>query len=149
MLIDAPRTPARAVALLGAGLLLGVSFIATPVKFGADVPLPQLVDIGRVTLRFFGWIEWGVVLALGIAAIRRPTPGLVAVIVALGVLLLVQQLGLRPVLDERVEQHLRGTPPAATWHHHVYVALEVVELALLLGLALVPGRGARAAAGPT
>ena len=53
------------------GLLVGVSFIATPVKFAAPtLELGPALDVGRVTFALFSKIEWGVagILALVVIA---------------------------------------------------------------------------------
>lgn len=47
-----------AVALLWTGLLLGVSFLATPVKFMApSLTLPVALDVGRQTFMALNWLE--------------------------------------------------------------------------------------------
>ena len=47
------------------GLLIGVSFIATPVKFSAPtLALEPALDVGRVTFDLFSKVEWGVATLL-------------------------------------------------------------------------------------
>ena len=58
------------VPVLWLGLLIGVSFIATPAKFvAASLTLPVAVDVGRVTFAFFNEIEWGMFALLVIAIV--------------------------------------------------------------------------------
>src|SRR5690606_30735313 len=46
------------LAVLWTGLLLGVSFLATPVKFLApSLSLPVALDVGRQTFMVFNWVE--------------------------------------------------------------------------------------------
>ncbi len=48
-----------ALALLWIGLLIGVSFLATPAKFlAASLTLPVALDVGRHTFAIFNRVEW-------------------------------------------------------------------------------------------
>jgi hypothetical protein len=50
-----------------AGLLLGVSFVATPAKFLApSLPMTQALDVGRWTFHVLAWTEWGFVVATAV-----------------------------------------------------------------------------------
>ena len=56
-----------ALLFIWAGLLLGVSFIATPAKFLApSLPMAQALDVGRWTFHVLGLIEWGFVAVVGL-----------------------------------------------------------------------------------
>ena len=127
------------------GLLIGVSFIATPVKFAAPtLELGPALDVGRVTFGLFSRIEWGVaaVLVLAVAfAKAAQVRGLMAG--ALAIMLAVQALWLLPVLDARVAAVIAGEPLPPSWHHTAYAGLEVAKAALLLALAVAGLRRAR------
>ena len=123
-----------ALIMLWAGVLIGVSFLAAPAKFGAPgLSLPMAMEIGR---REFGALNLTEIalaaLTLALAAYVRPERaiwlglGLAALIVAL------QWLWLLPLLDARAELIIQGgTPEPAPWHG-LYIAAEVLKLLALL-----------------
>ena len=128
------RCALGALIMLWAGVVIGVSFLAAPAKFGAPgLSLPVAMEVGR---REFGALNLAeLVLAavtLALAAYARPERviwlglGLAAVIVVL------QWLWLLPVLDARAELIIQGeTPQPAPWHA-LYIGAEVVKLLALL-----------------
>jgi len=125
------------VSLVWVGLLLGVSFLATPVKFRAEsLTVPVALDVGRVTFRLFGRVELLLSILLVVATLSVQggaiaTNSLILVGLALGVVL-AQTLWVRPLLDERVELVLQGETPQRSSLHKLYVVLEVGKLALLV-----------------
>jgi hypothetical protein len=124
------------VPTLWLGVLIGISFIATPVKFRApSLTRPAALDVGRVTFRFFSRLEWffaalllGVDAATKGASWRVPLAGLIAGVVVL------QSAWLLPALDRRVAVIVAGgtLPPSHT--HRTYGALEGAKLLALLAL---------------
>ena len=109
------RLAVTLLAWLWAGLVLGVSFVATPVKFLApSLSLADALAVGRVTFEALKWIECVAVVALAatiwIANRRRRELALFAVIV---VILLCQYIWMLPVLDARVQTIIDGQDPAA------------------------------------
>jgi len=53
------------ILILWSGLILGVSFIATPVKFMAqNLTMPVAMEIGKVTFRLFNKLEWGICIII-------------------------------------------------------------------------------------
>jgi len=99
-------------ALVWAGMVLGVSFLATPVKFLApSLPRPVALDVGRHTFRTFGWVETTLAPLLGLSAAVPAQQRLLAL--APGLIVLAQALWLRPQLDARARQVVDGgeTPP--------------------------------------
>jgi hypothetical protein len=125
------------VATLTAGSVIGISFVAQPLKFRADdVPLAHLVRAGSAISHGSHALQGVVLCALVALALLRPaaTRGALGwLIAALGSLLL--QSALMPAFDRRVEALAAGQPagPAAGLHL-AYVALELVKLASLLRL---------------
>jgi hypothetical protein len=120
--------------LLWAGMTLGVSFLAAPVKFRTPtLTRPVALDVGRHVFRVFNRVElgWGVLVVVAIAAARpRPlvwVPSLTAVLI-LGA----QTAWLRPRLNRRVATILAGLPTARDRLHVAYVALEAVKVAALV-----------------
>lgn len=128
------------VTLLWAGALIGVSWIATPVKFAApSLTLPVALDVGRVTFHLFNRIEWGLaVLLLIVTFIHRTRGGLsLLAAVVIGILVLLQAVWLLPLLDERVAIVIAGGTPPASSLHLWYIVIEAVKLVLLLAIGLI------------
>ncbi len=128
---------APAVALLWAGLLLGVSFLATPIKFTAQsLTLPVALDVGRATFHLLVKIEWVALAVLVVTAVSARLPlWHFAPIALIAACLLAQTLGLLPPLDARVTAIIAGEAVPRNSLHIAYVALEILKLMLLLGFA--------------
>ena len=128
-----------------AGMLIGVSLIATPVKFTApSLEFGPALDVGRVTFTLFSRIEWGAAAALVLAVMLARFPAwAVAVASALVACLIAQGAWLLPVLSDRVAAVLAGAPEPASAHHTVYGALEAVKLLLLATFTVVGFRKLR------
>lgn len=122
-----------AVATLWLGLLIGVSFIATPVKFAAPtLSLPVALDVGRVTFAMFAKVEWvAATLLLGGAIINSPGPVIRGAALLAGLVVAIQAVWLLPVLDARIEAVIAGAPEPPSQHHTIYIALEVIKGAAL------------------
>lgn len=133
---------AAVIALIWLGMLLGVSFLATPVKFVVqDLSLPVALQVGQATFALFARIEWLLAIALLIAAALRWRSRRVVLALALAVsaAVLFQSAWLLPSLDVRVGMIVAGDTPPASSHHTLYAGLEAVKallLALLAALAL-------------
>jgi hypothetical protein len=125
-------------ALLWAGMVIGVSGLATPAKFSAQsLSLPVALDVGRVTFHLFSRIEWGLAAILILAALTANLPcllllpiGFVAVVVAL------QAIWLLPALDAAVAITITGGTPPASAHHIWYIVTEAAKLVALLAIGL-------------
>lgn len=120
------------------GLLLGVSFVATPVKFRApSLDLPVALDVGRVTFALFSKVELGLclILVLCMPFLRIGFVGALAVALVV-VIVLAQAFWLLPLLDARVGEIIAGATVPATSDHRWYVVGEAVKTAVLLGLAV-------------
>lgn len=131
-----------------AGIVTGVSLLATPVKFQAQsLSMPVALEIGRYTFRLLGHVElcfWiATVIAACIARARRPTLILLG-LVTLEVVL--QRYWLLPALDNRVSQILAGGPVSFVTGHWVYAFLEVAKVILLITAAIVEYRSHPSAA---
>ena len=127
------------LALVWAGMVLGVSFLATPAKFLApSLPHPVALDVGRHTFRTFGRVEAALAALLELRAAGSKSRRLFAL--APGLVVLAQTLWLRPRLDARTRQVIAGKelPPADL--HLAYVASEAIKLAALLALGLTASR---------
>ena len=131
------------LAWLWAGLVLGVSFVATPVKFLApSLSLADALAVGRVTFEALKWIECVAIIGLAVL-VWRAMPGrrefaLLGITVAI---LLCQYLWMLPVLDARVQTIIDGQdlPPSSL--HWIYTALEFGKMVLLVVIGLTAYRG--------
>lgn len=134
------------VTLFWLGLLCGVSFLATPVKFQApSLDLPTALEVGHVTFALLAKVEWLMVIllagALALGSLTRPR-----LLLATAVLVVValQSLWLLPILDARIEAIVAGNPLEPTYHHILYAVTEVAKAVLLfvLGVLGLAGLGA-------
>jgi hypothetical protein len=128
-----------AVLFVWGGLLLGVSFVATPAKFLApSLPTAQALDVGRWTFHVLAWIEWGFVATVALLLVigrlfDSARIGLAAgLIIVVAIVLGAETFVIRPHLDARVLRIMAGeSVPPSNWHN-AYVALEALRLALIL-----------------
>lgn len=127
------------VALAWLGMLVGVSFLATPVKFLApSLELPVALDVGRVTFAAFSKAEWGLSLFLVIATFIPKAPRGEVLLTAVAVLIVgVQALWLLPALDARVAAVIAGSPLEPSAHHAAYAVLEAAKAFALIAVALI------------
>lgn len=126
-----------AVALFWLGMLVGVSFLATPVKFAApSLSLPTALEVGRVTFALFSKVEWAL-YALLVGATFMTARWSIGVregaLACLLLILAIQTFWLLPTLDAQVGRIMAGDTIPSTGHHHLYIALEVAK-GLLLGV---------------
>ncbi len=127
---------------LWAGIIIGVSLIATPVKFQApSLSMHTGLEIGRYTFRLLGRVELCLLIATiataGIAQLRWSTIVLIALVVV-GILL--QRCWLLPLLDNKVGQILAGGAPSFSIQHGIYGALEAAKAVLLIAGAVMEYR---------
>ena len=127
----------RFIACVWFGLVLGVSFLATPIKFRAkSLTRPVALDVGRTTFHAFGKLEWALSVALVVITIRvrsslEPVDWLLIALVL--VIVVGQTLWLIPRLDVRVEAVIAGEELPRSHLHSVYAGAEFAKaLALLL-----------------
>ena len=135
---DRTRLALTLLAWLWAGLVLGVSFVATPVKFLApSLSLADALAVGRVTFTALQWIECAAVVALAVL-VWIPTPRrrpllLLGVIVAI---LVCQYAWMLPILDARAQAIIDGQHLSPSFLHWIYTAFEFVKVALLVVIGL-------------
>ncbi len=133
------------IAAIWLGMLIGVSFIATPVKFqAAGLDLPTALDVGRLTFGTFSRVEWGLAVGLAVTVwVSRPARWRQILTAAVIVSLALQAVWLLPALTARVETIMSGKMPDASFHHFLYAGIEAAKALglLVLGLpAREPGR---------
>lgn len=135
------------------GMLIGVSFLATPVKFQApSLDLPTALEVGRVTFALFNRVEWiaAALLAGAVLLAGERRLVLIAAVVLIAALAL-QTFWVLPDLDARIGMVIAGTTPPPSHQHLLYVALEagktIMLAALAAGLVLRAGRARARAEG--
>ena len=144
-----PRTGLRSLAVilaaLYAGLILGVSFIATPAKFAAQsLSLAVGLDVGQAIFHGLAIAEWvlgGLLLIISLFA--RVTPLMLTFLGVVIVMRLLEDLWLLPVLDQRVAVVIAGGNNPASPHHGIYAAFDVSKFLLLLLFAWLGTRRAK------
>lgn len=132
----------RLIAYMWLGMVLGVSFLATPIKFTAkSLTMPVALDVGRATFHAFGKVEWLLSIAMIVGAIRiGQGDGLDAIdytlIAAVLIIVAAQQLWLIPRLDLRVAAIIAGETLPPSPLHKIYAGSEFGKglLLLLVGL---------------
>jgi hypothetical protein len=132
------------VSAIAAGLLFGLSFVATPAKFlAANVPLDQLLAVGRVTFRASAAVEALLLLVLLIVApkgLRRWPLAIAAVLAA-------QHWLLMPELDARALAVMAGEVLPPTPLHAIWIAGDLLRIGaygVLCAVALRACTGRRA-----
>lgn len=122
------------ILILWAGLVLGVSFIATPVKFMAkSLSMPTALDVGRVTFHAFNKVEWVFfAITLLIALFNTKSLGHLLCLAALGALLCFETFYLLKELDIRVMRIIAGEAVKPRMVHWLYVAADALKVIMLL-----------------
>jgi hypothetical protein len=130
---------AVAVPFVWFGMVLAISGLETPLKFRAPGITRALgLGIGRLVFRALNMAELVLLVMLSVA-LAGSSAGRTAVALDafLWLALLVQVLGLRPLLDRRARLILDGVTPPPSSLHHAYIGLEAVKLFALPTLGVV------------
>lgn len=123
--------------LIWAGLVLGVSFIATPVKFQApNLTMPVALEVGKATFHLLNVIEWAILFLIIISAYVSSISLNKWIVVALLFSLVgLQTFWLLPQLDIRTDLLITGGQASPGHYHWIYIIVEILKLALLLVMA--------------
>ena len=124
------------VTLLWAGIILGVSFLATPAKFLApNLELGVALEVGNRTFMILQKVNL-VCLALVVAFVVVMRRHLVLISVSIGLIGLeaLQDLWLQPSLHERTLMIIAGEVPSPSSLHEVYALIEAVKALALLAM---------------
>ncbi len=126
------------VILLWAGMILGISFLESWVKFKAKLlTKPVGLDVGRTVFSAFHIAQW--VLFLLIMSMMLFTWFSISnwlLIVGIGLILIVQTLWLHPQLKHRINMIIAGQIPKPSALHGIYTVLELIKLLLLVGFSI-------------
>jgi len=124
------------VCFMWAGMTVGISMIATPVRFTAvSISRPVALDVGRVVFAALNKAELlALVLLLIIVRVSGRSRELWAWCGILILIVLAQGAWLIPELAARTDIIMAGgeLPPSAA--HAIYLSLELVKIGLLLFL---------------
>jgi hypothetical protein len=133
---------AAAVAILWLGVVIGVAFLATPVKFSApSLDLPTALEVGRVTFRLLARVEW-VLAALLVSVVVLSQKSLPwSALVAFGVLVL-ETAWLLPALGARTDAIRAGVAVPPSHLHTVFIGLELAKCGALAHTAFALARAA-------
>lgn len=117
------------------GLVLGLSFIETPLKFLAPgITVPLGLGIGRLVFWALAIAGAALLIVMTLLAIARPrvrrADGIV--LAGLWVILAVQSLAIRPALSARSDIIIAGGDPGPSSLHYLYIATDVVIVVLLV-----------------
>ncbi|MGE3148261.1 MAG: DUF4149 domain-containing protein [Pseudorhodoplanes sp.] len=136
------------VAAIWFGMLIGVSFLATPAKFLAtSLTMPVALDIGHHTFAIFNKVEWllAIVLLLTVLAGHRTWLGMGLALLAI-LLVAAETFWLLPLLDQRVAVIIAGQQPPPSELHNLYVACETAKSLVLILVIVIAARRLAASA---
>ena len=120
------------------GMTVGVSMIATPIRFtAASITRPVALDVGRVVFAALNKAELlALLLLLVIVRVSDRTRELWAWCSILILIVLAQGAWLIPELAARTDIILGGGEPPPSYAHAVYSSLELAKIGLLLFLGI-------------
>jgi len=124
------------ICFLWVGMTIGVSMIATPVRFTATTITREIaLDVGRVVFAALNKAEL-VALVIFLIVIRASDRtakywGFAAI---LALIVIAQSQWLTPELAERTQMIINGIEPPASYAHAIYSSLELIKIGLLLYL---------------
>lgn len=116
------------------GMTVGVTLIATPVRFTAgSITRPVALDVGRVVFSALNKAELlALVLLLVVVRVSGRSASLWASSAVLALIVLAQGTWLIPELAARTDIILAGGEPPPSSAHAIYSTLELIKIGLLL-----------------
>ncbi len=126
------RNPAW-ISFLWLGMTLGVSLLATPVRFTArTITRPVALDVGRVVFAALNKAEFiALIIMLIIVRVSTSARRLWVPVFLLALILIAQSAWLLPELASRTNMIIAGTEPPPSIAHAAYSVLEITKLVLL------------------
>jgi hypothetical protein len=123
------------------GMVVGVSAVATPVKFRArGLARSTALEIGKVTFALFGRIEiaFSLLATLCTVGLKASAVPFTVALACLGIVAC-QNFWILPILADRVDDTSRGgnSPPSAA--HRLYAGFEGLKILLLALGIFLPG----------
>lgn len=122
------------VCFLWVGMTVGISLIATPVRFtAASITRPVALDVGRVVFTALNKAEIvALILLLLVVRIAGLSRKWWAVCALLALIVIAQGVWLIPELAARTDIIMSGGEPPPSYAHAAYSSLELIKIGLLL-----------------
>ena len=140
------------VCFLWVGMTIGISMIATPVRFTAQTITREIaLDVGRVVFAALNKAELvALVVLLVVVRVSGSAAKYWAFCSVLALIVLAQSVCLMPELAERTQMIINGIEPPKSYAHAIYSSLELVKIGLLfyLGFYSLGHRPSGSGAGP-
>lgn len=137
------------------GVIIAIDLVEAPLKFQAPgITIPLGLGIGRLVFTGMNLIEALLAVLLAAALLRGPRPTRAATVTAgaIGALLLVKTLVIRPLLAAHTDAVLAGASGGGSMAHVGYIAIDAALFATLAVFIALQARGVRlepaAPAGP-
>ena len=124
------------ICFVWAGMTVGISMIATPVRFTVEsITRPVALDVGRVVFAALNKAELlALVLLLVVVRVSGRSREMWAWCAVLIIIVLAQGAWLIPELAARTDIIMSGGEPPPSSAHAIYSALELIKIGLLLFL---------------
>lgn len=135
-----------ALTALWLGMVVAISFLETPLKFRAPGVTTRIgLGIGRLVFRALNVVESLLLLGIVVTVANFGMLDLLMgqesfyglLLLAVGVMLLVQLIVIRPLLNRRTAAVLAGESPGGSKTHLVYIATELVKVVALVWAVLL------------
>lgn len=142
-ILSVMKTDARIALLIlaavWAGIVIGVSLIATPAKFQApSLTMQAGLEVGRYTFRMLGRVELCfLILTIAAATLARPGRVTTVILTLIVAIVALQRLWLLPYLDSRVSDIIAGAAPTFSIQHVIYTGMEIGKATLLIACAVI------------
>ncbi|WP_131539050.1 hypothetical protein [Pedobacter nototheniae] len=118
-----------------AGLIAGISFLEAPLKFQAPgITIPLGLGIGQLVFQALNKIELVLMFVIAFCMYSTKLSFKTDFLYLLITLLLIDTFWLLPVLDERAKLVLSGKFIAKSYHHIIYIIVEVIKFSTLITL---------------
>ena len=124
------------VCFLWVGITVGVSMIATPVRFTAQTITREIaLDVGRVVFAALNKVELvALILLLIVVRASGQAAKFWALCGVLALIVIAQSAWLAPELAERTQLIINCVEPPMSYAHAIYSSLELLKIGLLLFL---------------
>lgn len=129
-----------AVPFVWFGLVIGISFMETPLKFQApNITLPLGLGIGRLVFFVLNKIEIILAILMLISFVKAKPKNKVASAAfrTVVVLLFLETVWLLPVLDARASSVINGDDVPESNFHLIYIVFDAIKLVLLFVLGTI------------
>ncbi|RBQ08802.1 hypothetical protein [Pedobacter miscanthi] len=117
-----------------AGLLAGISFLEAPLKFQAPgITIPLGLGIGQLVFQALNKIEMVLLVIILACSLPAPLTHIRSILLfTITILLMADTFWLLPILDERAKQVLSGHAGIKSYHHVLYIMIDVIKFLALI-----------------